>query len=233
MKAQKLIRIQKKVLLSVILLRSKWFPKMLFSVLVLLSFSVSSVALNSKTDVIMSELKIETATLGAGCFWCVEAIFQRVNGVETVVSGYSGGKISNPTYKEVSSGLTEHAEVVQVKFNPDVISYAQILEIFFKTHNPTMLNRQGADIGSQYRSVIFYHSDEQKRMATDIMAMLSKEGIWRDPIVTELTEFSAFYEAEKHHQDYFVNNKRQPYCQMVIVPKLDKLERVFSKHLKD
>ncbi|MDY0199976.1 MAG: peptide-methionine (S)-S-oxide reductase MsrA [Tenuifilaceae bacterium] len=181
----------------------------------------------------MNETKIETATLGAGCFWCVEAIFQRVNGVETVVSGYSGGKISNPTYREVCSGLTGHAEVIQVKFNPDVVSYAQILEIFFKTHNPTMLNRQGADIGTQYRSAIFYHSDEQKRVAENIMAMLTKERVWNDPIVTEITEFSAFYVAEDYHKDYFLNNKRQPYCQMVIIPKLEKLEKVFGKFLKN
>ncbi len=218
---------------SVGLLRPRRLIKTLLFSSVFLIFSISSYALNDKNKFIMNETKIETATLGAGCFWCVEAIFQRVNGVETVVSGYSGGKISNPTYREVCSGLTGHAEVIQVKFNPDVVSYAQILEIFFKTHNPTMLNRQGADIGTQYRSAIFYHSDEQKRVAENIMAMLTKERVWNDPIVTEITEFSAFYVAEDYHKDYFLNNKRQPYCQMVIIPKLEKLEKVFGKFLKN
>ena len=212
--------------------RPQWLVKRLLSTSLFLVLTIASYALNGNTNFNMNQSKIETATLGAGCFWCVEAIFQRVNGVETVVSGYSGGKISNPTYREVSSGLTDHAEVIQVKFNPDVVSYAQILEIFFKTHNPTMLNRQGADVGTQYRSSIFYHSDEQKQIAEDIMKILTKEGVWKDPIVTELSKFTAFYVAEDYHQDYLLNNKRQPYCQMVILPKLEKFEKAFSKYLK-
>lgn len=180
----------------------------------------------------MENTNLQIATLGAGCFWCVEAIFLRVNGVQEVLSGYSGGKIANPTYREVSSGLTDHAEVVQVKFDPSVISYAKILEIFFKTHNPTMLNRQGADIGTQYRSAIFYHSEEQKGVAEEVKQMLDKAGIWNDPIVTEITPFKAFYKAEDYHQDYLSNNKRQPYCQMVILPKIEKFEKLFEEYLK-
>ncbi|MDX9770862.1 MAG: peptide-methionine (S)-S-oxide reductase MsrA [Tenuifilaceae bacterium] len=180
----------------------------------------------------MKNNTFEIATLGAGCFWCVEAIFERVNGVEEVLSGYSGGKIANPTYREVSSGLTGHAEVVQVKFNPSVISYAKILEIFFKTHNPTMLNRQGADVGTQYRSVIFYHTDEQKSVAEDVKNMLSRAAIWNDPIVTEISPFTKFYKAEDYHQNYLENNSKQPYCQMVILPKIDKFEKLFEDYLK-
>jgi peptide-methionine (S)-S-oxide reductase len=180
----------------------------------------------------MNNNQLQTATLGAGCFWCVEAIFLRVNGVEEVISGYSGGKIANPTYREVSSGLTDHAEVVQVRFDPAVISYAKILEIFFKTHNPTMLNRQGADIGTQYRSAIFYHTEEQKKVAEEVKQMLDKAGIWTDPIVTEITSFKAFYKAEDYHQDYLSNNNRQPYCQMVILPKIEKFEKLFEEYLK-
>jgi len=180
----------------------------------------------------MKNTDLVTATLGAGCFWCVEAIFERVNGVHDVVSGYTGGKIANPTYREVSSGLTGHAEVVQVRFDPTVISYAKILEIFFKTHNPTMLNRQGADVGTQYRSVIFYHTDEQKAIAQDVKNMLSRAAIWNDPIVTEITPFTAFYKAEDYHQNYLENNTKQPYCQMVILPKIDKFEKLFEEYLK-
>ena len=180
----------------------------------------------------MKNTDLETATLGAGCFWCVEAIFERVNGVEEVLSGYSGGKIANPTYREVSSGLTGHAEVVQVRFDPTVISYAKILEIFFKTHNPTMLNRQGADVGTQYRSAIFYHSEDQKSIAYDVKNMLSRAAIWNDPIVTEITPFTAFYKAEDYHQNYLENNTKQPYCQMVILPKIDKFEKLFEEYLK-
>lgn len=186
----------------------------------------------SKTNSDMKNNTFEIATLGAGCFWCVEAIFERVNGVEEVLSGYSGGKIANPTYREVSSGLTGHAEVVQVKFNPSVISYAKILEIFFKTHNPTMLNRQGADVGTQYRSVIFYHTDEQKSVAEDVKNMLSRAAIWNDPIVTEISPFTKFYKAEDYHQNYLENNSKQPYCQMVILPKIDKFEKLFEDYLK-
>lgn len=170
----------------------------------------------------------ETITLGGGCFWCVEAVFQRVKGVEKVVSGYSGGKITNPTYREVSSGLTGHAEVVQVSFNPNVISLEKILEVFFKTHDPTTLNRQGADVGTQYRSVIFYHTGKQQKVAQNIIKRLTEEKIWNNPIVTELSPFTAFYRAEDYHQNYFNRNTTQGYCQFVIVPKLEKFSKVFN-----
>jgi peptide-methionine (S)-S-oxide reductase len=180
----------------------------------------------------MNSNTYEVATLGAGCFWCVEAVFLRLNGVEKVESGYSGGKIANPTYREVTSGLTGHAEVIQVTFNPAVISYAKVLEIFFKTHNPTTLNRQGADVGTQYRSAIFYHSQEQMKVAQEVKDMLGKAKIWTDPIVTEITQYSNFYKAEDYHQDYLANNKTQPYCQMVILPKISKFEEAFKEYLK-
>lgn len=175
---------------------------------------------------------LETATFGGGCFWCTEAIFQEVNGVFSVVSGYSGGNVRNPSYREVTSGSTGHAEVIQIKFDPEVVSYLQLLEIFFKTHDPTTLNRQGADVGTQYRSVIFYHNSQQKEMAGKVKEALDKEKIWKDPIVTEISEFSAFYKAEDYHQNYFENNPNQAYCQFVIVPKLEKLEKLFKDQLK-
>jgi len=188
---------------------------------------------DNKTLQTMSTESLEVATLGAGCFWCVEAVFSRLKGVQKVESGYSGGKISNPTYREVCSGLTDHAEVIQIIFDPNIISYAKVLEVFFKTHNPTSLNRQGADVGTQYRSAIFYHSAQQQQTAIEVKKMLDSEGIWSDKIVTEITPFKKFYPAEDYHQDYFQNNKRQPYCQMVIVPKMDKLEKAFKDYLKD
>lgn len=175
---------------------------------------------------------LETATFGSGCFWCTEAVFQKVRGVHNVVSGYSGGKTPNPSYRQVTSGSTGHAEVIQVKFDPEVVSYLQLLEIFFKTHDPTTLNRQGADVGTQYRSVIFYHSTRQKEMAEKVKDALNREKIWNNPIVTEITEFSTFYQAEDYHQDYFENNPNQAYCQFVIVPKLEKLEKLFKEQLK-
>jgi peptide-methionine (S)-S-oxide reductase len=180
----------------------------------------------------MNVNNFEVATLGAGCFWCVEAVFTRLNGVEKVESGYSGGKIANPTYGDVCSGITGHAEVVQITFNPNIIPYAKILEIFFQTHDPTTLNRQGADVGTQYRSAIFYHSDEQKRVANEVKQMLDRSGIWNSPIATEISPFTDFYKAENYHQDYFANNNNQPYCQMIIVPKIAKFEKLFKDYLK-
>lgn len=174
----------------------------------------------------------EVITLGAGCFWCVEAVMLRVKGVESVVSGYSGGKIKNPTYREVTSGLTGHAEVVQVVFNPKAIPLSALLEIFFKTHDPTTLNRQGADVGTQYRSAIFYHTPEQKQLSERIINDLNKAGIWPDPIVTEVTAFEQFYRAEDYHQNYFERNPHQAYCQVVINPKINKLEKLFKEYLK-
>ena len=175
----------------------------------------------------------EIATLGAGCFWCVEAIFQNLNGVVRVQSGYSGGTVINPSYKEVCNGTTGHAEAVQVTFDPSVISFAEILEVFFETHDPTTLNRQGADVGTQYRSAIFYHSEEQKRIAETAIKAANESGNWGDPIVTELTPFTNFFEAEDYHQDYFDLHGEQPYCQMVIRPKVEKFRKKFHDKLKE
>lgn len=177
-----------------------------------------------------SQVKVnETITLGAGCFWCVEAVFQRVKGVEKVVSGYSGGEISNPSYREVVSGLTGHAEVVQLTFDPNVISLAQILEVFWRTHDPTTLNRQGADVGTQYRSAIFYHNDNQRYIALNLKNKLNDEKVWNKPIVTEITPFKRFYRAEDYHQNYFNQNPNQGYCQFVIIPKLEKFRKIFAE----
>lgn len=180
----------------------------------------------------MQNEKLETATFGAGCFWCVEAVFERVEGVESVVSGYSGGHVKNPAYREVTTGRTGHAEVAQVKFDPEVVSFEELLEIFWKTHDPTTLNRQGADVGTQYRSSIFYHNETQKSLAEKYKNELNAAGAFRDPIVTEIVPFEVFYVAEDYHQQYYDLNSRQPYCQYVIAPKLEKLEKVFADKLK-
>ncbi len=175
---------------------------------------------------------LEKATFGAGCFWCVEAVFQQLKGVHSVVSGYSGGATRNPTYEQVCSGSTGHAEVVQIEFDPRVISFVDLLEVFWQTHDPTTLNRQGHDVGTQYRSAIFYHSDEQKRQAEEIKKKLDAAGAFRAPIVTEIVRFTEFYPAEKYHQNFYANNPRQSYCAAVIPPKLDKLKKVFGDKLK-
>ena len=174
----------------------------------------------------------EQATFAGGCFWCTEAIFEQVQGVKTVISGYTGGDVKNPGYREVTSGLTGHAEAIQVTFDPDSISYLELLEIFFKTHDPTTLNRQGADVGTQYRSAIFYHSQEQKDQAEKVLKELDFAGIWNDPIVTQVEPFSVFYEAEKYHQEYYKNNPNQGYCRVVIQPKLEKFQKVFKDKMK-
>ena len=175
---------------------------------------------------------MEKATFGAGCFWCVEAVFQRIEGVESVVSGFSGGHVKNPAYREVVTGRTGHAEVIQITFDPDVVSFDTLLEVFFKTHDPTTLNRQGHDVGTHYRSAIFYHNEEQRAAAEQIKAALEAEGIWQDPIVTEITPFEAFYPAEDYHTNYFNQNQEQPYCAYVIQPKIEKLHAVFADRLK-
>ena len=177
-------------------------------------------------------MKTEVATFGAGCFWCVEAIFQSLKGVEKVVSGYSGGKIKNPTYREVSSGLTGHAEVVQITYNPDIITFKELLEVFWQTHDPTTLNRQGADVGTQYRSAIFYHNEGQREEAEFYKQELTKAGVFLNPIVTEITEFEAFYEAEDYHQNYFLANSDAPYCNYVIKPKMEKFKKAFAEKYK-
>ena len=176
--------------------------------------------------------KLEQATFGAGCFWCTEAVFQRLKGVEKVVSGYSGGQVQNPTYKQVCTGMTGHAESIQVTYDPAKISYTELLEVFWKTHDPTTLNRQGRDVGTQYRSVVFYHNDEQRKLAEEIKKELGDAHAFRAPIVTEITAYQEFFPAEDYHQDYYNLNKRQPYCQTVIRPKLDKFNKVFKDKLK-
>ncbi len=174
----------------------------------------------------------EVATLGAGCFWCVEAIYQRLEGVEKVESGYSGGTVKNPTYEQVCTGNTGHAEVIQVTFDPSTLSYKELLEVFFRTHDPTTLNKQGGDVGTQYRSVIFYHSPDQKKTAEMVLKETNAAKIWDDPIVTEIAQFDVFYKAEAYHQNYYNQNSFQPYCMMVINPKLIKFKKEFKNKLK-
>ena len=174
----------------------------------------------------------EIATLGGGCFWCTEAVFTELKGVEKLESGYSGGTLQNPTYQEVCSGRTGHAEVVQVTFDPNVISYEELLKIFFTAHDPTTPNRQGADVGTQYRSIILYHNEQQRLTAEKVIREVTAEGIWNAPIVTKLEPFTAFYKAEPYHQEYFKNNPRQPYCQLVIAPKVRKFREHYSNRLK-
>jgi len=189
---------------------------------------------STKSEYFTSTIKImDTATFGAGCFWCVEAIFQDLIGVESVQSGYSGGKIKEPTYREVTSGKTGHAEVVQIMYNPEKISFDERLEVFWQTHDPTTLNKQGADVGTQYRSVVFYHNEDQKNKAESYKSKLNQSGAFDKPIVTEIAEFQAFYKAEDYHQNYFNENKEAPYCTYVIKPKLDKYKKVFKDKMKD
>lgn len=175
---------------------------------------------------------MEQITLGSGCFWCTETIFRRLNGVISAVSGYSGGTTINPTYKEVCTGNTGHAEVVQVTYDPAVINLVEILEVYWKMHDPTTLNRQGNDIGTQYRSVVYFHNDHQKQVAAQIKDELTKAQIWPDPIVTEITEFEVFYPAEDYHQDYFNHHGEEPYCNLVIAPKVEKFKKVFKEKMK-
>jgi peptide-methionine (S)-S-oxide reductase len=174
----------------------------------------------------------EVATLGGGCFWCLEAVYDEVRGVEDVVSGYAGGSVANPSYREVTSGRTGHAEVVRITFNPQEVSFKELLEVFFTIHDPTTLNRQGADVGTQYRSVIFYHSPEQKAVAEQVIAEMEAARLWPDPIVTEIAPLTDFYEAEDYHQEYYAQNPEQGYCQVVIAPKVAKFRRQFLNRLK-
>ncbi|MEO5861864.1 MAG: peptide-methionine (S)-S-oxide reductase MsrA, partial [Burkholderiales bacterium] len=170
--------------------------------------------------------------LAGGCFWCIEVIYDELIGVTDVVSGYMGGKNKNPTYREVCSGNTGHAEVIQVTFDPSIVSYRQILDVFFTIHDPTTLNRQGNDVGTQYRSAVFYHSEEQQRVATDTIAEFNQAKIWDRPIVTEVTAAQIFYPAESYHQEYYVNNPEQGYCQIIIAPKVAKFRQKFLSRLK-
>ena len=183
-------------------------------------------------SIFMNDKILEKATLAGGCFWCTEAVFQRLNGVERVISGFTGGNIKNPAYREIITGRTGHAEAIQIEFDPSVIGYEELLLVFFATHDPTTLNRQQNDVGTQYRSGIFYHSEEQKKTAEKVIELLEKENTFEDPIVTEVTEASAFYVAETEHQDFYNQHRQQPYCQYIIDPKITKLKKLFSDKLK-
>ncbi|MPL95783.1 Peptide methionine sulfoxide reductase MsrA [bioreactor metagenome] len=189
---------------------------------------------NENTNAIKKNMiNTDTATFAAGCFWCVEEQLRQLKGVEKVISGYTGGHLKNPTYTEVCSGLTGHAEACNVIYDPALITYDELLAAFFQTHDPTQLNRQGNDVGTQYRSAIFYHTKEQKELAEYYIHKLNEEAAYSNRIVTEVSPYSVFYEAEEYHQDYYVNNAQQPYCQIVIKPKLDKFRKVFNEKLKE
>lgn len=187
---------------------------------------------NKKTMDTVNRNTLDTATLAAGCFWCVEAVFQQLEGVEKVTSGYSGGHVNNPSYKEVTTGSTGHTEAVQIKYDSTQIGYSDLLEVFWKTHDPTTLNRQGPDIGNQYRSAIFYHNKEQRRIAEASKRAMDRSGYFSDPIVTEINPYKNFYVAEDYHQDFYRNNPNQPYCRLRIDPKMEKLQQQFGKYLK-
>lgn len=177
-------------------------------------------------------MRLETITLGGGCFWCLEAVYDQLKGVDDVVSGYAGGQTHNPTYQQICTGTTGHAEVVQIRFDADVISLEDVLDVFFTIHDPTTLNRQGADVGTQYRSAIFYHTAEQKTLAEDKIAAVGASGLWADPIVTEVAPVGTFYPAEAYHQEYFQNNPTQGYCRVVIAPKVAKFRKAYLDKLK-
>jgi peptide-methionine (S)-S-oxide reductase len=175
---------------------------------------------------------LQTATLAGGCFWCLEAVYDEIKGVHSVESGYAGGQVDNPSYREVCNGTTGHAEVVQVHFDPNIVSYRDLLNVFFAIHDPTTLNRQGADVGTQYRSAIFYQDDEQKKVAEELIKNLNAQKIWDRPIVTEVTKLDKFYMAEDYHQEYFASNPYQPYCMAVVAPKVSKFRKHFLEMLK-
>jgi len=192
--------------------------------MILVLLSVSSAEAQSKNS--------QKATFGMGCFWCSEALFQRLNGVTAVKSGYEGGNVANPSYEDVCSGTTGHAEVIEVTYDPVKIKYEELLEVFWKSHDPTTLNRQGADVGTQYRSVVFYHNEEQKQLAEKYKKELNDTKAFEKPVVTAISKASTFYVAEGYHQDYFNKNASKPYCRLVILPKMEKLEKVFKSKLK-
>jgi peptide-methionine (S)-S-oxide reductase len=200
-------------------------------VILLESFSAIR-SYNQDTDTMNEQNKPALATFGSGCFWCTEAVFERLEGVDKVVSGYSGGHVKHPSYKEVTTGRTGHAEVCQIHFDPALITYEELLDVFWHTHDPTTLNRQGNDRGPQYRSVIFYHDAEQQRLAEASKREMDASGTFKDPIVTEITAFEEFYIAEDYHQDYFANNPNQPYCTFVVKPKVEKFTAKYQDKLK-
>jgi len=200
-------------------------------VAVTIIFAGASIAMGSGTSG-AEDVKLAKATLAGGCFWCTEAVYAELKGVKAVTSGYIGGAVPNPTYKDVCTGQTGHAEAIEIEYDPAVVPFEKLLEVFFATHDPTTLNRQGADVGTQYRSGIFYHDDEQKRIAEEVIAKLDEAKVFPRKIVTEVTKATTFYPAEDYHQDYFANNPFQPYCQAVAAPKVDKVRKVFKDLLK-
>ena len=200
---------------------------MLIQILVFFRFSHIFILLLNKMENILSK-----AIFAGGCFWCTEAVFKNIKGVEKVTSGYTGGFIKNPAYREICEGRTGHAEGIKIEYDESIISYEELLELFFTTHDPTTLNRQGNDIGTQYRSAIFYTNEIQKEKAESFIALLEKEDVFEDKIVTEVTSFDVFYHAEDYHQDYYKNNSNQPYCEIIIAPKLNKLKKYYSNKLK-
>lgn len=202
--------------------------KKAFLIILLLSMSITG-----QNNAKKSNPNLETITLGGGCYWCIEAIFENLIGVKTVVSGFSGGKTANPSYEEVCTGKTGHAEVVQITFDKKQTNLDEILKVFFTIHDPTTLNRQGADVGTQYRSVIFYRNEAQRKTAQEIINQLNTAKAYNNPIVTKIEPFTKFYDAEDYHQDYYEYNKNKPYCRMVIQPKLEKFEKVFKDRLKN
>ena len=215
------------------------FTTLVISVATLLSCSLRenpqkymTSSLTAPTTTGETVLRTDTATFGTGCFWCTEALFQQLDGVLKVTSGYTGGNVKNPTYKEVCEGTTGHAEAVEIVYDPEKITFDELLEAFWQAHDPTTLNRQGNDVGTQYRSAIFYHNAAQKAKAEKYKTELDKSGAWKDPIVTEITPSSTFYTAENYHQDYYNNNGSAPYCYYVIRPKMEKFEKVFKDKLK-
>lgn len=187
---------------------------------------------NSTIDKTKKQSNFETITLAGGCYWCVEAVYENLIGVKSAISGYAGGKVANPTYEDVSTGRSGYAEVVQITYDKNVTNLDEIFKVFFTVHDPTTLNRQGADVGTQYRSAIFYKNEAQKKAAQTIIAAMKKAGIYDSPIVTTLEPLTKFYKAEDYHQNYYANNKSQPYCQMVIQPKMEKFEKLFKSRLK-
>jgi peptide-methionine (S)-S-oxide reductase len=214
-------------------MKKDFYINTVFFILLLLNYNCpANIFQSEKMNSMNDQNKYEVATFGAGCFWCTEAVFQRLKGVIKVESGYSGGTVPNPSYEAVCTGKTGHAECSQITFDPKVISYAELLEVFWKIHDPTEFNRQGNDVGTQYRSVIFYHNEEQKKLAENYKNELEKEKIWDKPIVTEIIQFKTFYNAEDYHQNYYNQHSGQPYCSFVITPKLEKFEKVFADKLK-
>ena len=207
--------------------------KVMSSIRIFLGLAILSLVLqvNAQKGKNMNK-DLAVATFGNGCFWCTEAIFQQLKGVESVYPGYTGGSVKNPSYREVCTGTTGHAEAIQIKYDPSVINYRELLDIFFYTHDPTTLNRQGNDVGTQYRSAIFYHNEEQKAAAEEIISQLTAEKVYDDPIVTEVTPMDVFYMAEDYHKNYYLNNKNQGYCRAVINPKLDKFMKKYESKTK-